>query len=334
MFRIDNTTAAPSIPTPAQPGSPGFFTNGNPALGAPATIVDADWMNALQEELAYVIEQSGLVLNKLDRTQLFQALGRLTRVRLQADTTFYLAPSPTGNDNNNGLSPETPWADATYAYNWIRDRIDPNGHTCWIQPAPGTYPGAFFSGQITAGPVVLIGNESDPSQIVFYNPNGHAIECNSAAVTVRGVTVSTGGAATSTGLYALQASQLQFNNIYFDTCAGQHLATDVAAMLAGSLGNSTTYSIVGSAPRHVTAIHAGFSQILAQITIEGVPTFSDAFVQVRAGQIDFGGVAFNGTAHGKHFDLGAGGIITGTGGNPNFFPGDAAGINDGTGIYV
>jgi hypothetical protein len=79
MYRIDNSTASPSMPTPDVPGPnvDGFFTNGDPTLGQLATIVDDDWLNAIQEELCYCIEQSGQTLDKTDRTQLYQAIGTL-----------------------------------------------------------------------------------------------------------------------------------------------------------------------------------------------------------------------------------------------------------------
>ena len=39
------------------------FTEGNPLLSIPATVVSANWLNAVQRELVYVIEQAGLTLN-------------------------------------------------------------------------------------------------------------------------------------------------------------------------------------------------------------------------------------------------------------------------------
>lgn len=50
------------------------FTEGNPSTGVPATQVTDAIMNALQEEIAAVIEDSGAVLDKLDNTQLLTAL--------------------------------------------------------------------------------------------------------------------------------------------------------------------------------------------------------------------------------------------------------------------
>lgn len=53
------------------------FTEGNPGLGIPATTVTADILNAVQEEIAGVVEASGAVLNKPDNTQLLAALNAL-----------------------------------------------------------------------------------------------------------------------------------------------------------------------------------------------------------------------------------------------------------------
>lgn len=76
MYRIDNATAAVALPAPAVVGPKpnAFFTKGNPDGGVAATIVDDDWANAIQEEMAYAIEQAGIVLSKTDRTQLFAAI--------------------------------------------------------------------------------------------------------------------------------------------------------------------------------------------------------------------------------------------------------------------
>lgn len=67
MHRIDTSTAAPG----------GFFTEGDPLIPTPATKVSAAILNAVQEEISYVIESAGLVLNKADNTQLYTAINLL-----------------------------------------------------------------------------------------------------------------------------------------------------------------------------------------------------------------------------------------------------------------
>ena len=50
------------------------FSDGNPLTGQPATVVDASIMNALVDELVYVIEQAGITLVKGTNTQLRAAI--------------------------------------------------------------------------------------------------------------------------------------------------------------------------------------------------------------------------------------------------------------------
>ena len=64
MFRIDSEGATLD----------NKFTEGDPSLGVPATVVSADWLNAVQEEISNVVETNGLVLNKANSGQLQAAL--------------------------------------------------------------------------------------------------------------------------------------------------------------------------------------------------------------------------------------------------------------------
>jgi hypothetical protein len=103
MYRIDNATSADALPTPAAPGvNPnGYFTGGDPDLGVPATVVTADWANAVQEELAYFIEQAGLSLDKADPTQLKQAFD----IMKQSNAGAYGTSSTAANTYAVDLTP-------------------------------------------------------------------------------------------------------------------------------------------------------------------------------------------------------------------------------------
>lgn len=50
------------------------FTNGDVAGGVPATDLEADWFDSVQEEICGVIDAAGISLNVSVRTQLLQAL--------------------------------------------------------------------------------------------------------------------------------------------------------------------------------------------------------------------------------------------------------------------
>lgn len=73
MFRIDNASSTDTLPTPAAvgPNPDGFFGSGtaDQETYVLPTKVDFDWLNAVQEELCYFIEESGATLDKTDNTQ-------------------------------------------------------------------------------------------------------------------------------------------------------------------------------------------------------------------------------------------------------------------------
>jgi hypothetical protein len=75
MHRIDTPTAAQDLFGPGKHG----FRNGEPANAVLATRLNAEHFNAIQEEIAGVIEGSGAALNSADNGQLFTAIKSLFR---------------------------------------------------------------------------------------------------------------------------------------------------------------------------------------------------------------------------------------------------------------
>jgi hypothetical protein len=77
MFQTDQATAAASLPTPSSAGTQGYFTNGNPASGVAATILDADFMNMIMMELVNVVAAGGLTPSKTTYTQVRDSIKQL-----------------------------------------------------------------------------------------------------------------------------------------------------------------------------------------------------------------------------------------------------------------
>lgn len=77
MYQIDNSTAATTQPASTAAGTAGFFTDGNPATSTPATIVPAEWLNAVMMELVNVVTGAGLTLAKNQFNQVLAAIKRL-----------------------------------------------------------------------------------------------------------------------------------------------------------------------------------------------------------------------------------------------------------------
>lgn len=69
MRRIDTPTAAPDLFGPGKKG----FRNGDPANAILATRLQAEWFNALQEEVASFIELADIALDSMDNAQLLKA---------------------------------------------------------------------------------------------------------------------------------------------------------------------------------------------------------------------------------------------------------------------
>lgn len=83
MHRIDTPTAQKDKFGAGKNG----FTRGNPQTGTPATELDDDYFDMLQEELTGVVEAAGAVLDKSKHNQLLSALKTLflSRVHPFAD---------------------------------------------------------------------------------------------------------------------------------------------------------------------------------------------------------------------------------------------------------
>jgi hypothetical protein len=332
MYRIDNPDAVTIFPTPFQPGNPGYFTAGNPVLGEPATIVDADWCNAIQEEISYVIEYSGLTLSKVDRTQLAQAIFRLTRLRLTANTTFYLAPPPLGNDNNNGLSSATPWATIRHAYDYIQNRVDKNGYNVTCQLADGTYTSASFVGGTNG--IYLLGNTNSPQNVIV---NGAGTDQGAIAIydgafaTLEGLTLRNtnplGG--TGCGLFCQMAARAFINNVNFDVCSVAHINCSQASVV----NMEAPYKITNNAPAHAVCTMGSYVAFDgSSVIISAGVAFSNVFLECTTGSaITSNGQTFNGTTFvGKRFDVRMSSVINTSTSNLNFYPGTIAGTADNT----
>jgi hypothetical protein len=77
MFRIDDATAATSLPAPEAAGTEGYFTEGNPTAGTPATNVRGSWLNMIQEELCAILAAAGITRSKTSYNQVNAALQKM-----------------------------------------------------------------------------------------------------------------------------------------------------------------------------------------------------------------------------------------------------------------
>lgn len=88
MHRIDGPAAVPG----------GHFTEGDPNVGTPATVVTAAFLNAVQDEICGVIEATGTGLSKPSNDQLLKAIQSLLAASIPAGliSAFGTATAPSG----------------------------------------------------------------------------------------------------------------------------------------------------------------------------------------------------------------------------------------------
>lgn len=127
MHRIDTKTAQKDKFGAGKNG----FTRGNPQTGTPATDLDDDYFDMLQEELCSVVEASGASLEKGRHDQLLTALRALLLSRknpfsdIKSDGTVKTALENLGLGDKSG-----------YVGRWVNTRVFTSSGT--YTPTPGT----------------------------------------------------------------------------------------------------------------------------------------------------------------------------------------------------
>ena len=75
VFHVQSLEEVPEVKrTDADGHDSNRYTEGNPSLGIPATVVGAEEMNNIQEEIVNVVLDAGLTLDGSDEDQLLEAL--------------------------------------------------------------------------------------------------------------------------------------------------------------------------------------------------------------------------------------------------------------------
>jgi hypothetical protein len=136
MYQYDDPTAAATLPTPAAPGTAGYFTDGSPGSGIPATILRSDFNNMLMMELLNVVTAGGLTPSKTTYNQVLLAIKALGaggqlgaqpngQCRLSAAGTASLLLSPYNGNNIivNGVPQQIPAAGVSLSNSGLQGQV-------------------------------------------------------------------------------------------------------------------------------------------------------------------------------------------------------------------
>lgn len=334
MFRIDVPTAAIALPAPAAPGAEGYFSAGNPGTGTPATVVSADWLNMMQEELRNIAAlKPGFVDSKNTYNQAAAAITYLIgaggRIPLLADATFYV--STAGNDGTGDGTLAKPWLTGQHAIDVISKGYDTRGFNVTIQFADGTYNGNMtinqaLTGQQTPENFKFIGNVATPGNVKcggIAQVQNNAM-CNWSGFQMQG---AYGFGVTSGGQLDIGAGMVYgpITNYSIDAAGG------------GIINIGSNFSVTGGSQGLFVALGRSTISIAAGITITltGTPAFATTALALDGSLISMpASTVFTGAATGQRFNVASNSVIdTGTG-NASFLPGNASGIQASGGQYL
>lgn len=144
MHRIDTATAVAVLPgaNPAGPNPNGYWINGNPGTGTPATVADQDFFNWLQEEPLAVLVAAGVAPVKGTLNQLLKSLNRLfggnvTTIAATGAVTVDMVGLVLVNAAGGNVILTLPAANALPNATYRFVRTDASGNSVTVQRAGG-----------------------------------------------------------------------------------------------------------------------------------------------------------------------------------------------------
>jgi hypothetical protein len=241
-----------------------------------------------------------------------------------------------GNDANDGYSDS-----AGTALRNIQTAInraiawDNNGYDIIIQIGNGTYTeNITLKSFVGSGRIILQGNISNAASVSLVTTGTTAVG-GINAVNVTGTYIITWMKLKCTSGACIRlsggATFVQCNDLQIDPSTYIFQVTDMATLNvigdfrinAGTYG--MCYVVLGGYLRATSIL----------ITFNGAVTMSSQFIQVgRTSQALINGHTFSGTFTGKRYDVYSNGVLEGTLGNVNYFPGTVAGTVASGGQYL
>lgn len=262
----------------------------------------------------------------------------MLRKSLTADTNFYVRTD--GSNANTGLANTAggAWQTLQYAYDFIANNYDLRGFTATVNVGDGAYTtGINATHPNTTGFIKFVGNTATPNNCLVTVTSSNCFTASLGSIFyIKGFgmqTTTNGGAiATSSGGKIIVDGNVQFNAL----AAGNiHLFSSGSGSF---IQVNSDYRINGGAAYHMLADYGAFIETANSLTttILGNPNFTSFFAYASNGaSIKETGATFTGTATGTRYRAQFNGIInTNSAGNPNYFPGNAAGSSLTGGQYT
>lgn len=253
-------------------------------------------------------------------------LAESVRERLTADRSYFIAPSPTGNDGNNGLSPGSPWA--TWPKAWaVISALDTQGFNVTVNISDGAYVGPVIINKwwIGGGTVIFQGNATTPASVTLTSTSNNCFTINDAGAGILRLkdfkmqTVTAGDHFFVTAPVKLEYGNLDFGAAPGGSChfRGFHPGFKINAI--------SNYTISGGGLAHWLFYYGVLEGVGISVTLSGSPAFSSFLFLDNNAKCNWLNGTFTGAAAAgskKFTQLLLTEIQTG-GKGVDFFPGDA-----------
>ena len=264
----------------------------------------------------------------------YYTLQKPARVRLAANTSFYVDMAA-GNDANEGLSATTgAWKTLQAADNWIAENVDFGGYVPTLQATGAFTAGLYSKIPFFGGLGFTINFASGASVAAAVNTSAFVSDGPGTNLTVTSAgtqtVLSCTGTLTEVGTIAsVNGGHILFSGVNF----GASPTTDVFAAAFGITTFNGAYTTSGGKNQHYLGNELGHIQAVAPpgggtfvVTVTGTPAYSNAFAFINdnsLGTIPSSIVGYSGSATGVRAVVNdSSGLFTS--GGANFFPGSSA----------
>jgi hypothetical protein len=258
-----------------------------------------------------------------------EALDEHTRFKLTLARTYYVDATD-GSDTFDGLTALTAFATIQHAVD-IAAGLDSNIYDVTIQLADDSYAeNVTAKNMLGAGKVIIQGNAATPANVAW---TGRLWKLNAGTIYYVKDVKFIGAATTYVALYAQNGAYIQYSNINFSSgFTVSHLLADFQGFIE-VLG---AYTISANVPEHAIVADgaAWFSQLTITVTLSGTPAWSAQFVRATAcGTVTHQQTTYSGACTGRRYRLELNAVMRVQAASGTYFPGNAPGANDGSGMY-
>lgn len=260
------------------------------------------------------------------------------RVRLSADTTFYVHTSGTDSLTKGLSTGAGAFRTIQYAVNFVRDWVDANSYKIVVQVADGTWSEAVVlydvmgldHGGYLQRQLCIRGNVASPSSCVINSGVPCFKSINSqAGWVIEGFRMTGLGGVQADGNSFIYIGANQFQTTQYHVSATYRSIIEFVA--GSSIGFSCGFPWLADFQSHIIVVSGSTFTLY-----NPAPAWANAFAYARHGSvIAAAGAVFSGmgAATGQRYFAAEGSAIDSGGGGANFFPGSVAGTSA-TGYYT